>query len=471
MAIAESELMRTCAPLYTSMAMESFATVIMGLCFSYLFLLITNKGRLKTPGQAVYRLVALKVGHANRAFSSLLMTWGDMQYTPLKERFGFCRRVNQSICTFQIIVALLTITRWLHVGMVNGFRYLGYAITCPPMQAELVLLISPVVPKFKALSVMSALITFVMLMSGYGASLIAGDMWTGDILDFLKGGSWEDLGVTTKFWAILPSFCCLVFLTFIKMPYLAILYLVNGGEKAGLPHDYLRLLGIVWVTWWCFPLWWCLSYEGASIIKDTKLNAVGFAVLNVVSKAAFTRQVIGMVKYTLAKEKEQQKANANGSTTNRSRGRGRGGWSVNTIDLTVNEAVAAKKSYTDSLFVEVLKPWDVDSDEEADEIVKAGKDKKEKKEEMQWCCLSEDFQAFLLGKGIYPSDFDKTLDANEQHQLKSQFNHIEEMVDEFMEASYFESEKVEMRQSKSLLSKMFEVDSSDDDAEKSAFGM
>jgi len=90
---------------------------------------------------------------------------------------------------------------------------------------------------------------------------------------------------------------------------------------------------------------------------------------------------------------------------------------------------------------------------------------------MQWCCLSEDFQAFLLGKGIYPSDFDKTLDANEQHQLKSQFNHIEEMVDEFMEASYFESEKVEMRQSKSLLSKMFEVDSSDDDAEKSAFGM
>merc|ERR1719230_2484387 len=190
----------------------------------------------------------------------MLCTWRVMHRMPLEARFRFCRKCNECICIFSALVSLLAITRWLHIGNVNGFRYLGYAVTCPLMQAELVVLIAPVVPCYKLTTTISALVTFVSLVAGYYASVVDGEIYEGTI-------EWEQMDfseakVGPKFWALVPSVVGLLFLTFVQMPYLALLHTIRGGKKAGLPWGFKRLLLIVAVTWAGFPIWWFLSFEG-----------------------------------------------------------------------------------------------------------------------------------------------------------------------------------------------------------------
>merc|ERR1740138_1577052 len=103
----------------------------------------------------------------------------------MMERFAFCRKCNLAVCTFSCIASLLATTRWLHFGNVNGFRYLGYALTCPLMQAELVVLIAPIVPCYRIAFLFSALASFACIATGYAGSLIAGPMWEGSIEEFL----------------------------------------------------------------------------------------------------------------------------------------------------------------------------------------------------------------------------------------------------------------------------------------------
>jgi hypothetical protein len=45
-----------------------------------------------------------------------------------------------------------------------------------------------------------------------------------------------------------------------------------------------------------FPCWWFLSYEGAGIISNTKLNGFGFTALNIIAKGGFTMHLVSMVK-------------------------------------------------------------------------------------------------------------------------------------------------------------------------------
>ena len=51
----------------------------------------------------------------------------------------------------------------------NGFHYLGYAVTGLPMQAQLVILIGPVVPFYRVAEVFMFVITFFMI-AGNAAS-------------------------------------------------------------------------------------------------------------------------------------------------------------------------------------------------------------------------------------------------------------------------------------------------------------
>merc|ERR1719454_6626 len=127
------------------------------------------------------------------------------------------------ICLLTACVSFLSLTRLLHIGNVNGFRYLGYALTCPVMQANLVVMIAPVVPCYRITVVTVALITFAMLVSGYCASLIDDDLWQGSMHDYLLTWRLDDLGPTAKFWVLVPSMVGVVILTFIQLPYMAIL--------------------------------------------------------------------------------------------------------------------------------------------------------------------------------------------------------------------------------------------------------
>lgn len=298
--------MKDCSPLYGSMAIESFAGFLMGLTFLYLWMRISFKSELRAPTRAVFRLMRYSAKTSLNQFREQMRTWTTAPDMSLQERFTFCRKANQGILLFQAIMAFVSITRWLHIGNVNGIRYLGYSITCPPMQAELVLMIAPVVPCFRITFVFTMLVTFSMLITGWLASIRAEELFSCDVESLLiasrslLGGVVDDAcfeEFSMKFWLIAPSVCAQVFLTCLHIPYLGTLYLCNGGgSNQALPPGYLRLLAIVAFTWLGFPIWWFLSYEGMAVIKDTRMNAVVFALLNVISKGAYSFQVLAMVK-------------------------------------------------------------------------------------------------------------------------------------------------------------------------------
>jgi hypothetical protein len=169
------------------------------------------------------------------------------------------------------------------------------------MQAQLVLLIAPVMPFYRLSFVFTGLVTCAILICGWIASTRSEQLLNCDLERLLE---WDDTcfeDYTLKFKIIAVSVCSLGFLSFVQIPCLGLLYYSNGGSKNKLlPPLYLKLLLTVSITWLGFPIWWLLSYEGMSVLQDTKMNAVGFAVLNVISKGAFAHQVLAMVQQARA---------------------------------------------------------------------------------------------------------------------------------------------------------------------------
>jgi len=166
------------------------------------------------------------------------------------------------------------------------------------MQAELVLLIAPHIPCYRLLAVFSCLITFGMLLTGYIASQFEGEMWKTDFETFYDEALEGNLdSLTTKGWWLMPSTVILCFLSFVQIPLLGLVYYCSGGSKnEDLPKGYPKLLMITSLSWLGFPVWWYLSYEGASIITESRWNAVGFVALNMISKGGYTLQMLSMVK-------------------------------------------------------------------------------------------------------------------------------------------------------------------------------
>lgn len=287
--------MKECSPLYPSIAIEALTGLVMGLLFLYLWIKISTRNDLKSPAGAVYRLATHTLFTSMRDLKKNMGRWTLMPKGTMGERFAFCRKCNQAILLFQAFVAFISITRWLHIGNINGFRYLGYAITCPPMQAQLILLIAPIVPCYRICLTFTFLVTFCQLIIGWIASARPEPLlncgWEGLI-------AWDEtcFEYTQKFWTIVPAIINQVFLSFVQIPCLGLLYLFKGGgNNPLLPPGYLKLLFIVAFTWLGFPAWWFCSFEGMGLLTDTKLNAVGFAVLNVISKGALAFQVLNMV--------------------------------------------------------------------------------------------------------------------------------------------------------------------------------
>eukprot|EP00403_Amphidinium_massartii_P021740 CAMPEP_0178399210 /NCGR_PEP_ID=MMETSP0689_2-20121128/15165_1 /TAXON_ID=160604 /ORGANISM="Amphidinium massartii, Strain CS-259" /LENGTH=780 /DNA_ID=CAMNT_0020019985 /DNA_START=90 /DNA_END=2432 /DNA_ORIENTATION=- len=381
----EAQLMRDCAPLYISVALESFSTFIMGLVFLYLLLLITNKGRLQKPGLAFRKFMVAEVTGFFRDLAEATGKWKDMPNLPLQDRFATCRKMNQAICSFQLILAALTISRWLHIGNVNGFRYLGYAVTCPPMQAELIMLIAPIVPFYKFTVVFTYCITTVMELSAWAGSLTEGDLFA-NMDEAFETGDGSVLVPQKKFFAILPGVCILSFLMFFQIPYLQLLFCCKKDklQEHGCPPGYLKLLLICQVTWVAFPAWWLLGFEGLAIIHDTKMNAVGFAALNVLSKATFSVHMIGISgkyrKMLKAKERAEraEKPFAREETTGSNE-------SQSDVQHQAQGAGAAE-----SWFVRILRPYDA----------KLAVPEK-------WNKIETDFKAYLMGCGVTPTIYDE----------------------------------------------------------------
>mmetsp|Transcript_114900 Transcript_114900/g.320053 ORF Transcript_114900/g.320053 Transcript_114900/m.320053 type:complete len:700 (-) Transcript_114900:833-2932(-) len=396
----EAQLMRTCGHLYVSIALESFATTIMSLTFTYLLLLITNKGRLQNPGKAAYIFVTSQVSVFYKELSEEVSKWPQMPKLPLERRFAMCRKCNQAICMFQIVIGVLTVERWLHINNVNGFRYLGYSVTCPPMQTQLIILIAPVVPCYKLNCMLTYFVTTAMLLLGYMASVLPGELWTGDLDQFLQTLSMDDLQLTMKGWVTFLSGAIQVYLTAVQIPFLAALYMCKGGVQAGLPYGYLKMLFIVAVSWLAFPAWWCLSFEGMSIITDTKANAAGFALLNVAAKGSFTLQMLSMVKWH-RREKKRQECLQKGR---RPSGDGQDGLFEPEPDQQEADPPQRKEHRHETWVVRLLRPYDHVG--EAPQL---------------WLGLEPTYRAFLVGNGVTPSGWNM-MSLEQRDRLKEEYD-------------------------------------------------
>jgi len=386
--------MRDCAPLYISVALESFSTFVMGLVFLYLLLLITNKGRLLKPGQAFMRFVKAELNAFFTELKEAVGKWRDMPTMPLEDRFATCRKTNQAVCSFQLVLAALTISRWLHIGNVNGFRYLGYAVTCPPMQAQLILLIAPIVPGYRVQIVCTYVLTTVMELSAWAGSLAEGALFE-NMEEAFATGDLSLLVPQKKFYAILPGVLILIFLLFVQIPYLQILFCCRRHkmEELGCPPGYIKLLVICQVTWLAFPCWWLLGFEGLAIIQDTKMNAVGFAALNVVSKASFTVHMIGISgKYRHMLRAKQRALERRGSKEN-----------LESDSSSSSEQEVPPARAEESWLVRVLRPYD-----ESHNVPS------------KWTKLEAGFRAFLLGRRVTPCQFDG-LSPGERSELYRDF--------------------------------------------------
>jgi hypothetical protein len=160
------------------------------------------------------------------------------------------------------------------------------------MQAELILLIAPAVPCYKLNIFFTMLVTLAMLLNGWYSANLEGDLWTTDFKDVFIDFNLDNL--TEKGTFIFPSFGAILFLSFVQIPYLALCY--NCADQSKMPEGFNKMLLLTSISWLGFPIWWFLSYEGASVITDTKLNGFGFMMLNVISKGGFTLCMISMVK-------------------------------------------------------------------------------------------------------------------------------------------------------------------------------
>lgn len=292
------QLFRACGPLYPAFAVESLTSLLLGFFFCYLSLRIAVRSDVPKP---MFTFVRMIYGWAQPVVSEWwgeVQNWSTMNQAPLAKRMAICRQLNLAMCMAQATAAFITVTRWLHIDNVNGFRYLGYAFTCSLMQAELVVLIAPYVPCYSMNAVGIVLLTHTWMVLGWIGSMHEGFLFEDASWNmFLESGQVSELQVTTKGIFIGITAAGLCSLLFLQMPFLAMIYFCNGGLKnEDMPPHYLKLMATVWFTWPAFPGWWILSAEGLGVFGEATSNAVGFAVLNIISKGTFTFVMLGIGK-------------------------------------------------------------------------------------------------------------------------------------------------------------------------------
>ncbi|CAE7446588.1 hisS, partial [Symbiodinium sp. KB8] len=145
----------------------------------------------------------------------------------------------------------------------NLSRPIEWIATCPIMQLKLVVLAGARVPSYRRF--MMPLICVSVLLCGTAS------MFTGDALRY----AWYAFGM---------------FLALVMFYHNALQIRENSeGEESILQgdSDFRKLSILLIVTWFPFPLWFCLSVEGWGIITDYLVIEMGWVVLNIVSKFTF----------------------------------------------------------------------------------------------------------------------------------------------------------------------------------------
>mmetsp|Transcript_72299 Transcript_72299/g.135131 ORF Transcript_72299/g.135131 Transcript_72299/m.135131 type:complete len:541 (-) Transcript_72299:40-1662(-) len=290
--LSEVELQRACAPLYPPIAVDALANVILFVFFFNVALLTHVRGKLRSPTRALGRMILLFVKDYFRELWATVKTIPFMYKQPLAARLRCCGNIDKAISIVSMCVPLFAITRFLNIGNVNGARWVGYALTCPFMQMELIILIAPIVPCYPVNAFITFCLTFFCLAKAWVASTMPGDLYSGYFGDFVSSMDIDELQLQPKGYVIMPAMIAMACIGFLQVPFLWMLYTCRGLGKRrdDMPDDYRILLLTVFFTWACFPCWWMFSWEGASIFKDAKLNEMGFMFLNMMAKGTFIYQ-------------------------------------------------------------------------------------------------------------------------------------------------------------------------------------
>eukprot|EP00403_Amphidinium_massartii_P023145 CAMPEP_0178399488 /NCGR_PEP_ID=MMETSP0689_2-20121128/15306_1 /TAXON_ID=160604 /ORGANISM="Amphidinium massartii, Strain CS-259" /LENGTH=524 /DNA_ID=CAMNT_0020020267 /DNA_START=44 /DNA_END=1618 /DNA_ORIENTATION=- len=290
--LSEVELQRACAPLYPPIAVDALANVLLFVFFFNVALMTHARGKLRSPSKALGRLILVFIKDYFRELWHTILTIPSMGRMPLAARLRCCGNIDKAISVVSTCVPLFAITRFLNIGNVNGARYFGYALTCPFMQMELIILIAPIVPCYCLNALLTFVATFMCLGAAWVSSVMSGPLYNGYIGEFFSTFDIHALDVQPKGMVVMPAIIGMSFIFAVQVPWLWTLYTcrARGSRTEDMPDYYRLMLLTVIITWAMFPLWWLFSWEGASLFKDAKLNEMGFMILNMTAKGTFIYQ-------------------------------------------------------------------------------------------------------------------------------------------------------------------------------------
>mmetsp|Transcript_8136 Transcript_8136/g.19098 ORF Transcript_8136/g.19098 Transcript_8136/m.19098 type:complete len:622 (+) Transcript_8136:94-1959(+) len=290
--LSEVELQRACAPLYAPIAVDALSNLVLFVFFFNVALLTHVRGKLRSPMRALARLLFVFIKDYFTELWETVKSIPTMNRMPLAARLRCCGNIDKAISVVSTCVPLFAITRFLNFGNVNGARWIGYGLTCPFMQMELIILVAPIVPCFVINAFFTFALCFCCLMLAWTASVMKGDLYNGYFGDFLAAFDVDALDMNTKGWVISPALIGMASICLLQVPMLGVLYTCRGTGKRrdDMPDHFRPMLLTVMFTWALFPIWWLFSWEGASLFKDAKTNEMGFMILNMISKGTFIWQ-------------------------------------------------------------------------------------------------------------------------------------------------------------------------------------
>mmetsp|Transcript_117294 Transcript_117294/g.365222 ORF Transcript_117294/g.365222 Transcript_117294/m.365222 type:complete len:163 (-) Transcript_117294:607-1095(-) len=110
-----------------------------------------------------------------------------------------------------------------------------------------------------------------------------------------------------------------------------------------------------------FPFWWIMSWEGNAVITDTKVNEIGFTILNMTAKGLFTLQSFRVGELNdarMAARRGNNKRDADGKRRSNTDGSTEGHYVPPILSRASSRKLSASK------FVQVLRSYDYEEEDE-----------------------------------------------------------------------------------------------------------
>jgi bacteriorhodopsin len=189
---------------------------------------------------------------------------------PLEQRYQVCMTICTALSLFSGFFNILQLTEINKVDLPRSTKYsldiarpIEWVLTCPLIQLNMVIIGGARLPGYRRF--MMPLLCVANLLCGVAAMFSA--------------------GILMYVWFVFGAFIFMV-MAYYNMKQISE---NSDGEESFLKgdSDYRKIMVLVILTWFPFPIWFLLSPEGAEWITDNTAIQVGWAVLNIVAKFGF----------------------------------------------------------------------------------------------------------------------------------------------------------------------------------------